>query len=292
MANGSNKTSLKGKAADLERVRNNQRRCRARQKEYIASLENKIRQYENVSAESETNQKLEQLAAENKSLKRLLHSLGLRDGFLEAYRNAMQVAPNLSLTSSLGNQSCSQANICTSPSLSLDILQPRMTQMVNPENQVQNTSESLNPDATAPEPGCQDSIQEDALSPWNFFNFPTTSTSIPELLPPDVQSESFEQLDVDTLIIKAFSSTVTIENVSETTSLCSWAFALVLKNNAKGYSAADLDLKLRAGYRFGADPLRAAALITKSYLMFLRKSHRHSAVSLDRKQPGCVCRLF
>jgi hypothetical protein len=88
----------------------------------VTSLEDKIRRYEDVGAESETNQKLEQLAAENKSLKRLLHSLGLRDDFLKAYHAAMQVAPSLSETS-LENQSCSQADFFASPSLSLDALQ-------------------------------------------------------------------------------------------------------------------------------------------------------------------------
>lgn len=42
------------------------------------------------------------------------------------------------------------------------------------------------------------------------------------------------------------------EAVSDTTTLCSLAFSLILKNNLKGYSAADLDLKLRVGYRYGS----------------------------------------
>ena len=109
---------------DLERVRNNQRRCRARQKEYIASLENKIRQYESVGIEPETNRKLEQLATENKSLKRLLHSLGLHDNFLEAYYSAVQVTPNLSLTSA-EDESSFQSNIFAPPSLPLNIVQVR-----------------------------------------------------------------------------------------------------------------------------------------------------------------------
>jgi hypothetical protein len=36
----------------------------------------------------------------------------------------------------------------------------------------------------------------------------------------------------------------------EDTTLCSVAISLVLKSNRKGYSAADLDLKLRSGYRY------------------------------------------
>lgn len=141
--------------------------------------------------------------------------------------------------------------------------------MVNHEEQAQNTSASLSSYATTPKPGCQDSIQEDMLSPWNFFDFPTTSTFVPEPLSADIPSEGFEPLDVDTLMIKAFSNTVTLENVSETTSLCSWAFSLVLKNNAKGYSAADLDLKLRAGYRFGAASTEGCRIDNKILLNVL-----------------------
>lgn len=37
----------------------------------------------------------------------------------------------------------------------------------------------------------------------------------------------------------------------EDTTLCSVAFSLVMLSNRKGYSAADLDLKLRTGYRYG-----------------------------------------
>ncbi|PVI02578.1 hypothetical protein DM02DRAFT_298805 [Periconia macrospinosa] len=269
MTNRSNKPSSKGKAADLERVRNNQRRCRARQKEYIASLENRIHQYESAGAESETNKKLEQLAAENKSLKKLLHSLGLRDDFLQAYRNAMQIAPNLSLTSLLDNQSYSQAKNCRSPSLFLDVEQPHTTQATNHDNQAQNMSDDSNSKVRAPESGCQDSIQEDVLSPLNFFDLPTTSISVPELVPLDFPSESLEQLDLDSLMITGFSNTVTSDNVSETTSLCSWAFSLVMKNNAKGYSVADLDLKLRAGYRFGATCTQGCRVDNKILLSVL-----------------------
>jgi hypothetical protein len=144
-----------------------------------------------------------------------------------------------------------------------------MTRVVNNEEQAHNMSESLDSGAGDPKPGCRDMTQEDALSPWDFFNFPTTSTSVPELLVPLVPSESVEQLDVDTLMIKAFSNTVTLENVSETTSLCSWAFSLVLRNNAKGYSATDLDLKLRAGYRFGALPTEGCRVDNRTLLKVL-----------------------
>lgn len=88
-------TEVEEQATDLERIRNNQRRCRARQKEYIASLEDKIRQYEDMNFETTTKQKLEELATENRLLKRLLQVLGLRDEVLDAYSNAIRIAPDI-----------------------------------------------------------------------------------------------------------------------------------------------------------------------------------------------------
>jgi hypothetical protein len=88
-------TKLEEQATDLERIRNNQRRCRARQKEYIKSLEDRIRQYEGMSVETTSKQKLEELATENRSLKRLLQVLGLRDQFLNAYNDAVRIASDI-----------------------------------------------------------------------------------------------------------------------------------------------------------------------------------------------------
>lgn len=73
-------------------------------------------------------------------------------------------------------------------------------------------------------------------------------------------------MNVDTLMIRAFSNALTAENISETTSLCSWAFSLVIKNNVKGYSAADLYQKLCAGYQFGATPTEGCRVNNKILL--------------------------
>lgn len=115
-------TELAEQATDLERIRNNQRRCRARQKEYIASLEEKIRQYEGMSIETTVNQKLEELATENRSLKRLLQVLGLRDEFLNAYSNAVRIAPDISWPL-LGDEHCAASKDCSALNPSLDRLE-------------------------------------------------------------------------------------------------------------------------------------------------------------------------
>ncbi|KAH8688901.1 hypothetical protein GQ44DRAFT_765631 [Phaeosphaeriaceae sp. PMI808] len=257
---------MKSRPVDLERVRNNQRRCRARQKEYITELEDKIRQYESASSQSSTDPRLKQLVRENESLKRLLQSLGLDNDFLKAYSKAAQIAPDLSRVQ-LGDESSSQAKACSSSSLSLDILQscsdsnldkPDLTPTVTRELQTEYAPILSSADAEAP---IQDALQffesltqVDAVLSWEPFDFPNTSTPALEPLQSDIQAESLVQLTGDTLRTEAFSNTIPAEDVSDTTTLCSSAFSLVLKNNPKGYSAADLDLKLRVGYRCGATP--------------------------------------
>jgi hypothetical protein len=62
---------------------------------------------------------------------------------------------------------------------------------------------------------------------------------------------------------EAFACAIPAEGTSDTTTLCSLAFPLVLKNNLKGYSAADLDLRLRVGYRLGAAPLEGCRIDNK-----------------------------
>ncbi|KAJ4989595.1 hypothetical protein SVAN01_04972 [Stagonosporopsis vannaccii] len=253
----STSSAARTKAADPERIRNNQRRCRARQKEHIAELEDKIRQYESASSQSSTDPKLTQLVRENESLKRLLQSLGLGNDFLKAYSKAAQIAPDIS-RAQLGDESCCQAKACSSSSLSLDILQPDLTQTVTRKPQTEYAPIVSSIDAEA---RTQDALQffesltqVNAVLSWEPFDFPNIPTSALEPLQTDIPAESLAQLTGDALSTESFSNTIQAEDVSDTTTLCSSAFSLVLKNNLKGYSAADLDLKLRVGYRCGAAP--------------------------------------
>ena len=78
--------------ADLERVRNNQRRSRAKRKAYVAELEEKIRRYETSESESATGHTILHLMKENDMLRRFLLSMGLGSDFLAAYIHASGVA--------------------------------------------------------------------------------------------------------------------------------------------------------------------------------------------------------
>ncbi|EUC40115.1 hypothetical protein COCMIDRAFT_9942 [Bipolaris oryzae ATCC 44560] len=257
-----NRVTSIGKATDRERIRNNQRRCRARQKEYIATLEDRIRELESDHGESRANKKLEELTAENKSLKQLLQSLGLRDEFLEAYKTAVKIAPNISLPP-LDDARCNRASQCLSSSTALESSQ--LLQVATSENQAEQTIEPFL-DVSVSEQESLGFSQMDAPLSWELLDFPTASTSALELVEPDINTERLGQLTMDTLVTEAPSNAITVEHISDTTTLCSWALSLVLRSNMKGYSTADLELMLRVGYRYGATPTEDCRINNKVLL--------------------------
>ncbi|KAJ5456052.1 uncharacterized protein N7458_004316 [Penicillium daleae] len=68
---------VKTKAEDLARVRNNQRNCRARQKEYIRDLEQKVQHYETAQSArlDDLQKKIDLLSVENQLLKYFVESI-------------------------------------------------------------------------------------------------------------------------------------------------------------------------------------------------------------------------
>jgi len=73
--------------ANLARIRDNQRRSRARRKEYLQELEARLRQCElqGIEASSEIQQAARGVADENKKLRRLLAQHGVGDDSVEAF---------------------------------------------------------------------------------------------------------------------------------------------------------------------------------------------------------------
>lgn len=72
---------------DLARIRDNQRRSRARRKEYLQVLETRLRQIElqSIEASSEIQLAARRVADENKKLRELLAQLGIGDGSIEVF---------------------------------------------------------------------------------------------------------------------------------------------------------------------------------------------------------------
>ncbi|KAI9863608.1 MAG: hypothetical protein M1813_003631 [Trichoglossum hirsutum] len=75
------------KAATLARVRDNQRRCRNRRREYIADIERKLRDYEagKDPTDVDVRDTIKRLEQENKRLRALLAAAGLPQVWMEAY---------------------------------------------------------------------------------------------------------------------------------------------------------------------------------------------------------------
>ena len=73
--------------ANLARIRDNQRRSRARRKEYLQELEIRLRQCElqGVEASSEIQGAARKVAEENKRLRALLSQQGVREDSIEVY---------------------------------------------------------------------------------------------------------------------------------------------------------------------------------------------------------------
>jgi hypothetical protein len=214
---------------NAERVRNNQRRSRARRKEYIAELESKLQQYQCSCGRSPSNTRLEELGMELNSLKRLLHSLGLKDEFLEAYTGAARLAPTLAL-----GQEITIGTNDPSPSTSYSAI---ISPSSNYEAGLVSTSHPLE-NFTPPE----------AALPWDLFRPLASPTPVSE--PVEVSNMSVPSEDYHESI-----SLASPGFEASTTTLCTTAFSLVLESNRKGYNPTDLDLKLRVGYRFSATPL-------------------------------------
>ncbi|WQF83496.1 hypothetical protein CDEST_08510 [Colletotrichum destructivum] len=75
---------------ERSRIRDNQRRSRARKKEYVLEIEQKLRQCHSkgVEASAEVQQAARHVANENHKLRQLLHTLGLVDEQIEQYIQA------------------------------------------------------------------------------------------------------------------------------------------------------------------------------------------------------------
>jgi hypothetical protein len=93
--------------------------------------------------------------------------------------------------------------------------------------------------------------QRNVTLPWDLLDFPDTPTPVTEWSLTDDQAREDGPVELS-LMKEMFSNNLKAENASETTTLCSLALSLVFKNNTKGYSIAELDLKLRKGYQPGA----------------------------------------
>ncbi|KAF5610052.1 uncharacterized protein FSUBG_3581 [Fusarium subglutinans] len=88
--------STPAQKANLARIRDNQRRSRARRREYLQELEQRLRVYElqGVEASSEVQHAARRVAEENRQLRGLLNRHGISDDYITSYLNSGTASQN------------------------------------------------------------------------------------------------------------------------------------------------------------------------------------------------------
>ncbi|CVL08193.1 uncharacterized protein FMAN_14164 [Fusarium mangiferae] len=88
--------STPAEKANLARIRDNQRRSRARRREYLQELEQRLRVYElqGVEASSEVQHAARRVAEENRQLRGLLNRHGISDDYITSYLNSGTASQN------------------------------------------------------------------------------------------------------------------------------------------------------------------------------------------------------
>lgn len=143
----------------LNRIRNNQRKSRARRKEYLQELESKIRKYESMGVEAslEIQASARLVAEENRRLRALLQSRGVVSQEIET-----AVA-----TSSVEAQAPSRASILEAK---LNTKKPCTGEVckTDPKSRQSNTSSSVSLRTTATNPVPSSSMATPAFSPMDL----------------------------------------------------------------------------------------------------------------------------
>lgn len=235
-------------ADDLVRIRNNQRRSRARKQEYIASLEARIKAYEDMdSCLDDRESNLERIYSENAALRKLLASQGFDAETQKAYL-AME------LSNSEGACRFLEANMGDNPIVIDDdgvvtIREVKFSACVFSKMSLTRPQDN-NP--LSPTLRTSDEPPNQLLDPF-LSNMPQHNTlQMPEP-DPNISFASIENCHMPANLLSPISlQTLPQHSSSKDTTLCSVAYSLILQYNRKGLNIVDLDLKLRAGYRMGS----------------------------------------
>ncbi|KAF2687105.1 arsenate resistance ArsH [Lentithecium fluviatile CBS 122367] len=262
------------KADELARVRNNQRRCRERRQNYIAELEAKVKKLETGDGEGTVDRIGKKYRQENEMLRRLLASLGLEDGFVNAYVQAAVRAPTVTQKLSLQQELFSHDPLdsqmpSTSEQDASDIVLSQLA-LEQPSVPLWNLDNFI---PSAVRPGQEATLMlANNSSPASLFDTITThgnnappnfdmSTDFPEPSLPVPSALSILQYPnpiptPQTLPYQQATTSISpspMENLIRSSSpdatLCSVAYSLILQHNKKGYDFAQLDLRLRIGYK-------------------------------------------
>ncbi|KUJ16208.1 uncharacterized protein LY89DRAFT_77292 [Mollisia scopiformis] len=170
--------------ANLARIRDNQRRSRARRKEYLQELEARLRQCElqGIEASSEIQMAARRVADENKKLRGLLAQHGVADDNIEAYLQTSPTTDGMAggpYTSSSGAVQLLEQLLQTRKTCCADGNNPVLGQGTGSRDSSTSvtTVQSLWDPVYAQNPGRAGSLQQTGKAASSAHQFMTPSTS-------------------------------------------------------------------------------------------------------------------
>ncbi|RHZ70327.1 hypothetical protein CDV55_107782 [Aspergillus turcosus] len=238
---------------DLKRIRDNQRKCRQRHRDYVAELESKIASYAEAAAQADRRQQAteENLRRENEALRALLASGGLNHdvpghGTAEKPREVMsdEIQASLSLAANTapttielhtGSSALQSPNVIPSFGFPATIPEVADTGLAVP----------LSVDFTP--------SQSTDLNTW--LDFPGPNLHEPSVLERQSQTRLLDHLSLAQGITSGDIPIELVDPVLHDTTLCAVAIQIVRRCNMKNLSMLELDDKLRHGYRVARSPL-------------------------------------
>ncbi|KOC14696.1 hypothetical protein AFLA70_334g001021 [Aspergillus flavus AF70] len=209
----------KTKEEDLTRVRNNQRRCRQRKRDYVAELERRISSIEDTT--SREIQKLQtmvdELRRENERLVALLYAKGADYNFIRP--SGQTESENDALRD-----------------ISSDLVAFRNQSLLGT---VENTTPAKIPQLGFCSPT---STPHD-----KFKDFLQDTSCLPTFL--EIEPDPGSLLLPDQDVTDTTLSTEVSKDEYQDTTVCAVALELVMSCNTKNLSISELDMRLRCGYR-------------------------------------------
>ncbi|KAB8265717.1 hypothetical protein BDV32DRAFT_144236 [Aspergillus pseudonomiae] len=243
----------KTKEEDLTRVRNNQRRCRQRKRDYVAELERRLASMEDTTSREikRLQSTVDELQQENERLIALLSS-GRTDygsigpsGQAESENNALRDTSSglvpLRDTSILG-RATSDLVIVFLPHVN-HITHPSPLDLVSDTTGFIGPAENITP---------KDISQLDLYTPpyaplGKFKDFLQASSCPP--ISPEVELDPESLLLLEQSVMDTTISTGVSKDEYQDTTVCAVALELVMNCNTKNLSITELDMRLRCGYR-------------------------------------------
>ncbi|GIK07234.1 hypothetical protein Aspvir_002892 [Aspergillus viridinutans] len=252
---------------DLKRVRDNQRKCRQRRRDYVAELESKIASYAEAAAEADMRRQAmeETLRGENEALRTLLASSSFSHDVLE--RDTTETQQEVILDEIQTSLSFA-ATVPTTLELHADSMALQLPN-VTPSFAFPTTIREVAETGLAA-PSTRDFTPSQSTDLSTCLDFPVPTLHEPTVLDRDSQTHVLELLPPTNQSTTGVDITIRLPDpILQDTTLCAVAIQIVRHCNKKDLGMAELDIKLRPGYRNARSPLEGCRVTNWVLLMVL-----------------------